>query len=103
MTNVVVTGIGLVTALGADRESTWSAIREGKRGFAPLRLFDLPGRPAPVVAEVRAPALPAGLARRALLGSSRTDRLALAAASEAVRDAGIDERALAGAAVVLGA
>ncbi len=101
--DVVVTGIGLVTSLGADRASTWAALREGRRGLAPLRLFELEGRAAPVVAEVRSFPRRKGVPRRALAGSSRTDRMAIAAAREAVEDAGLDERSLAGAAIVLGA
>lgn len=103
MNDVVVTGIGLVTSLGADRESTWAAVREGRRGLAPLTLFSLEGREAPIVAEVKSFPRRKGVPRRALSGSSRTDRMALAAALEAVADARLDEGARANAAVVLGA
>ncbi|HZU99705.1 MAG TPA: beta-ketoacyl-[acyl-carrier-protein] synthase family protein [Planctomycetota bacterium] len=99
--DVVVTGIGLVTALGADRETTWASILAGRRGFAPLRLFDLPGREAPVVAEVGSFPRKKGVPKRALRASSRTDRMTIAAALEAVADAGLSS--LAGAACVLGA
>ena len=37
---VVVTGIGAVTPLGNDRESTWSALVAGKSGVAGITLFD---------------------------------------------------------------
>jgi 3-oxoacyl-[acyl-carrier-protein] synthase II len=99
---VLVTGIGLVTALGTDRARTWQAVREGRRGFSPLTLFALEGRDVPAVAQV--PSFPRrrGLPKRALTHSSRTDRMALVAAVDAVRDAGLDPAALASAAVVLG-
>ncbi len=99
---VVVTGIGLVTSLGADRSSTWSAVREGRRGLAPLTLFALTGREAPVVAEVRSFPRRKGVPRRVLQGSARTDRMAIAAALEAVDDAALPGPALTRAAVVLG-
>src|SRR4051812_39352612 len=98
---VVVTGVGLVTSLGADRESTWRALREGRRGLAPLTLFALDGREAPVVAEVRSFPRRKGVPREALTGSSRTDRMAIAAALEAALDARLDGDARARAAVVL--
>jgi 3-oxoacyl-[acyl-carrier-protein] synthase II len=37
---VVVTGIGLVTPVGNDVESTWSALLAGTPGAAPIRKFD---------------------------------------------------------------
>lgn len=38
--SVVITGVGLVTSLGPDRESTWSALRRGVSG---ARWLDRPG------------------------------------------------------------
>ncbi len=43
---VVISGIGLVTGLGPDAASTWSAVREGRCG---LHLVDVPGV-GPVIA-----------------------------------------------------
>jgi 3-oxoacyl-[acyl-carrier-protein] synthase II len=37
---VVVTGIGLITALGNDLESSWKGILSGKHGFGPITRFD---------------------------------------------------------------
>ena len=37
---VVVTGVGAVTALGLDVESTWSGICNGKNGVSPIEHFD---------------------------------------------------------------
>lgn len=47
-TSVVVTGIGLITGLGRDREATWGAIKEGRSA---ARLLDLDefGPDAPIV------------------------------------------------------
>ena len=63
---VLVTGIGLVTALGPDRERTWSALCQTRRGFQPLSLFELTGREPPVVAQVAHFPRKKGLPRRAL-------------------------------------
>ena len=34
---VVVTGIGMITSTGRDRESVWRAVRQGKSGVRRLR------------------------------------------------------------------
>jgi 3-oxoacyl-[acyl-carrier-protein] synthase II len=37
---VVVTGLGLVTPVGNDVDSTWSALLAGTPGAAPIKKFD---------------------------------------------------------------
>jgi len=38
---VVITGIGLVSSLGLDRESTWDGLVSGRSGAAPIERFDV--------------------------------------------------------------
>ena len=40
MRRIVVTGMGMVSPLGRDLESTWSALQEGRSGVGPITLFD---------------------------------------------------------------
>ena len=50
---VVVTGVGAVTPLGNDIETTWSGIKEGKSGVGMLTRLDADKFPAKVAAEVK--------------------------------------------------
>jgi 3-oxoacyl-[acyl-carrier-protein] synthase II len=79
---VVITGIGMVTSVGRDRESTWRAVKNGRNGVR--QLIDVPG-------------LPDGLLLAATVedqpSDCRGDRnypLALAAATEAIEDSDLD-------------
>ena len=44
---VVVTGVGLVTALGATREESWARMMAGECGIRPVTVFDTTGLPEP--------------------------------------------------------
>jgi 3-oxoacyl-[acyl-carrier-protein] synthase II len=80
-----VTGCGLVTALGAGVEATWTRLVRGERAIGPVDVFDTRDHRSRVGAQVRAP-----------LGGeggddpswSRTTAMALLAAGEASRNAG---------------
>jgi len=50
---VVVTGMGMVTPVGRDLESTWTALCEGRSGVGPISLFDAGGFPTKIAAEVK--------------------------------------------------
>src|SRR3954451_8289764 len=50
---VVVTGMGMVTPVGRDLESTWSSLQEGRSGVGPISLFDASSFPTRIAAEAR--------------------------------------------------
>src|SRR5262245_56916628 len=77
--SVVVTGIGLVTSLGLDRESTWQSVRRGESRVRPLR--GLRGIPDDELhaASVDLPEMEPGMLE--------TVPLCLRAAEEAINDA----------------
>ncbi len=50
---VVVTGMGMVTPVGRDLESSWSALQEGKSGVDAITLFDASSFPTKIAAEVK--------------------------------------------------
>ncbi|MGW1774673.1 beta-ketoacyl-[acyl-carrier-protein] synthase family protein [Streptomyces sp. NPDC002104] len=87
---VMVTGIGLMTAIGQGAAPTWENLLEGRSGIGPLRAYD----PAPLRTGIGAeipdfdPRQWAG--RRTLRMLCRGDQLALAGATLALRDAGLD-------------
>ena len=92
---VAITGIGMVTPLGGDTPSTWAGLLAGRSGVGPIRQFDASGFPVRIGAEVRDLPPEATLCDPRLLKfASRSHRFALAAAGEALADAGI--RPLAG-------
>jgi beta-ketoacyl-acyl-carrier-protein synthase II len=87
---VAVTGIGLVTPVGNDVATTWNALLAGTSGAAPITLFDARGFSTRIAAEVKGFDERAIEADRKLLKfANRSHRFALAAAEQAVRDAGV--------------
>ena len=53
MRRVVVTGLGLVTPLGADVETTWANILAGKSGAGPITRFDAADQKCRIACEVK--------------------------------------------------
>jgi len=86
----VVTGLGAVTPIGNTAPAYWEALLAGKSGVSAITQFDPSGLDVRIAAEVKdfdpAVAMDRKMARR----MSRFIHLAVAAASEAVNDAGID-------------
>ena len=50
---VVVTGMGMVTPVGRDLESTWSSLQEGRSGVGAISLFDAASFPTRIAAEAK--------------------------------------------------
>ena len=53
MRRVVVTGLGLVTPLGGDVETTWQNLIAGKSGIGPITRFDTSEHKAKIAGEVK--------------------------------------------------
>ena len=90
MTNkVVVTGLGLITPLGLDRNTSWKGITTGKSGIDKILSFDTENFQTKIAAEIP------DFNSEEILGkkfSKRLDRFAqfaCVAAKEAIKDAGI--------------
>ena len=86
---VAITGIGLVTPLGNDRPSTWTNLVAGRSGVGLITHFDASGFTARIGAEVKNFTNDSFPDRKLAKFATRTHRFALAAAEEALVDAGI--------------
>jgi len=87
---VVITGAGIVTALGLGWKSNAEGFRLGRPAFRPVSLFDVSRQRVKTAAEVDLPdALPpTGLSRRQLARLDRAGKMLLLAANEAWQQAG---------------
>lgn len=85
----MVTGLGAVTPVGHSAAETWQALVAGRSGVARITLFDATALPVRIAAEVKgfdpAPYLDAKTASRL----ERFAQFALAAAAQALADAGV--------------
>lgn len=87
---VVVTGLGAITPIGLSVEEFWESIKAGKTGFAPITKFDAGAYKCHLAAEVK------NFDGRDYMDFKAAKRMelfcqyAVAAAKEALEDAGID-------------
>ena len=90
MRRVCVTGLGAITPIGNDVDSTWRAATEGQSGIDFIRSFDASGFPVRIAAEVKdfdpISVAPPKEARR----FDRNVLLALGAAKQAIADSGLN-------------
>jgi 3-oxoacyl-[acyl-carrier-protein] synthase II len=96
MRRVVITGIGLVTPIGNDLESTWSALLAGKSGAAPITLFDASSFATKFACEVKGWDPSRWMDRRELKHIDRFLQFAVGASMMAMEDAGLGAKVPAG-------
>ena len=91
---VVVTGMGMVTPVGRDLESTWSALLNSKSGVGPISYFDATAFPTKIAAEVK------GFRLGDYIGDAdrwdeycRNTKFAIAAAAMALKHSGLNDYA----------
>ena len=89
---VVVTGMGAVTALGLDVESTWQGMIAGRSGVGPITQFDPSRLTTRIAAEVKDFDPSAVLDRKDQRRNDRYVQLALVAARQAMDGAGLPAR-----------
>ncbi len=87
---VVVTGMGAITPVGLSVEEFWQSLKEGKHGFATITKFDTTEYKAHVAAEVKGFEGKDYMDFKAAKRMELFSQYAVAAAGEALKDAGID-------------
>jgi 3-oxoacyl-[acyl-carrier-protein] synthase II len=86
---VVITGCGVLSAIGLSARATWEALVDGRVGIRPLTLFDAGPLRARTAAQIPPFEEDRFFSGRERIRASRGDRIGLQAAVEAVADAGL--------------
>ena len=92
MRRVVITGLGAVTPLGADVDSTWQGVKAGACGIGPITAFDTTEFKVSLAAEVKPFNMDAYLTPREQKFNDRFTQFARIAAKQAMQDANFDEQ-----------
>ena len=87
---VVITGLGCVTPIGTGREAFWKGLATGASGVRRIKSFDTESSAVKIAGEIQDFDWQAELNIKDRKHVPRTVPLALAAAREAMKDAGID-------------
>ena len=90
MRRVVVTGMGAITPIGLNVEEFWKSVKESKVGIGPITQFDASEYKAKIAAEVKDFNPKDYMDPKAAKRMERFSQFAVAAAKEAIEQAGID-------------
>lgn len=90
MKRVVVTGVGAVTPIGNDAKTFWSNIKAGVNGIDYVTQFDASDMKTKIAGEVKDLDVNEFIDKKDARKMDRFTQLALIAASEAVKDSGLD-------------
>jgi 3-oxoacyl-[acyl-carrier-protein] synthase II len=88
---VVITGMGAVTPLGLTVDETWQALVAGKSGIARITQFDPSDLPIQIAGEVKGFDPTDYIDFKEARRMARTSHLSLAAAAQAMADAGLGD------------
>jgi 3-oxoacyl-[acyl-carrier-protein] synthase II len=87
---VVVTGLGAVTPIGIGVDEFWNGVKAEKIGFAPIKAFDASEYKCKIAAEVKDFDPTLYMDKKTSKRMELFSQYAVAAAGEAIKDAGID-------------
>ena len=86
---VVVTGVGLVSALGIGTEETWQAVRAGRNGIGTITQFDATEFACRIAGEVKNFDPPTYVEKKEIKKMGRFIQFAIAASEYALRGSGL--------------
>lgn len=89
---VVVTGLGAVTPIGLNTDQYWEGLMEGRLGIREIQSFSTEDFPVKYAAEIQDYRPEDTLDKKAVKRMDRMSQLAMTAAREAFRDAGLAEQ-----------
>ncbi|MGL6130834.1 MAG: beta-ketoacyl synthase N-terminal-like domain-containing protein, partial [Fusobacteriaceae bacterium] len=88
MRRVVVTGLGMVTALGTDAQTSWEKIKSGETGVTHIEAFDTTDMPVKIAAEIKNfNPIDYGIEKKEIKKLARNTQFAIAATKMALEDA----------------
>ena len=87
---VVVTGLGAITPIGNSVEEFWNSVKEEKIGFGPITYFDTEEYKCKLAAQVKDFDAGQYMDKKAARRMELFCQYAVAAAGEAIKDAGLD-------------
>ena len=90
MRRVAITGMGAVTPVGNDAPSTWKALLEGRSGVDHIQAFDASEFPVRIAGEVKDFDPSAVVTAKKARAVDRAVLFSIAAAKEALADAGVN-------------
>lgn len=91
MNRVVVTGIGLITALGTGIEKSWKRITAGETGIAKIESYDATEMPVQIAAEVKDfDPMEFGIEKKEVKKLARNTQFAIAATKMALEDSKLE-------------
>lgn len=87
---VVVTGLGIITSIGCNKEEFWSSLVKGKSGIGPLTTFDCRDYESRIAGEVKNFIPHPFIPKKELRRMEKFVQFSVTAAKDAIDDSGID-------------
>ena len=84
------TGLGMITPLGASVEESWAGILAGRSGIGPITRFETTGLETTIAGEIKDFDPAQYMDRKEIRRADRFAQLAVAAAGQGLKDAGIE-------------
>ncbi|MFP4975857.1 beta-ketoacyl-ACP synthase II [Paenibacillus sp. CN-4] len=86
---VVVTGMGVITSLGKDKETLWDSLMQGKSGVSEVEAFDVSDYPTRIAASIKDFDAEALFGRKEARKMDRFVQFAVFAGEQALKDSGL--------------